>query len=91
MYKLKPIGAVHSPFKAREDVPLGRYEEEVGWIELFGEYKDGLKYIECFSHLDMLWIFHKSEGYSLFVEPLAYKGGVRGGSLPRAILIGPTQ
>jgi len=78
MYELKPIGVVHSPFEGGEDVPLGGYEEAVGRIEVFGEYEDGLKDIEGLSHLVVLWIFHESEGYSLLVEPLAYKGGVRG-------------
>ena len=78
MFELRPIGVVHSPFKYRGDVPLRGFEEAVGCIEVFREYEAGLKDIEGFSHIVVLWIFHESEGYSLLVEPLAYKGGVRG-------------
>lgn len=78
MYELKPIGVVHSPFKHRGDVPLRDYQDAVGEIEIFKEYEEGLKDVEGFSHIVVLWIFHESEGYSLLVEPLAYKGGVRG-------------
>lgn len=78
MFTVKPIGVVHSPFEHKGDVPLRGYEEAVGWIEIFREYEEGLNDIEGFSHIVVLWIFHGSEGYSLLVEPLAYKGGVRG-------------
>jgi tRNA-Thr(GGU) m(6)t(6)A37 methyltransferase TsaA len=50
----------------------------VGYIEIFREYEEGLKDIEGFSHIVVLWIFHESEGYNLLVKPLAYKGGLRG-------------
>ena len=76
MYEIKPIGVVHSLFKHREDVPL-RGQDTIGQIEIFNEYEKGLKDIDGFSHIVVLWIFHESEGYKLLVEPLAYKG-VRG-------------
>lgn len=75
---MRTIGTVHSAFKHGGDVPLRGYEEAVGWIEIFREYEEGLQDVEGFSHIVVLWIFHESEGYSLLVEPLAYKGGARG-------------
>ena len=41
---------------------------------VFEDYEQGLKGIEGFSHLMVLWIFHESKGYSLLVKPLFYKG-----------------
>lgn len=73
MYEIKPIGVVHSPFKHSEDVPL-RGQDAIGQIEIFNEYEKGLKDIDGFSHIVVLWIFHESKGYKLLVDPLAYKG-----------------
>lgn len=78
MYEIKPIGVVYSPFKRREDVPLRGSQNAIGQIEIFKEYEEGLKDIDGFSHIVVLWIFHESKGCKLLVEPLAYKGGLRG-------------
>ena len=45
-----------------------------GEIEVFPEYESGLKDIDDFSHLIVLWLFHTSKGYSLIVKPLFYEG-----------------
>ena len=44
-----------------------------GTIELFPEYLEGLKDIEGFSHIIMLYHFHKSEGFKLSVVPFLDK------------------
>lgn len=68
--ELKPIGVIHSPYKKKEDVPIQAYRtEDVGEIEIFEGYEDGLKDIDGFSHIIIVYIFHKSEGYSLHVKP----------------------
>ena len=74
--KLKPIGIIHSPFKKKEDVESKKYADPKGFdsiqgeLEIFKEYEDGLKDIEGFSHLIVLFAFHKSEGYRLHTKPL---------------------
>jgi len=61
MRKLKPIGIIHTPYKKDGDVPYQAYKsEDVGEIEVFKEYEEGLKDIEGFSHLIILYEFHKS-------------------------------
>jgi len=61
MRKLKPIGIIHTPYKRDEEVPFQAFEsEEVGEIEVFKEYEEGLKDIEGFSHLIILYLFHRS-------------------------------
>ncbi|AEA46436.1 tRNA (N6-threonylcarbamoyladenosine(37)-N6)-methyltransferase TrmO [Archaeoglobus veneficus] len=67
----EPIGIIHSPFKSKEGVPIQPvYARGVeGYIELFTEYAEGLKDIEGFSHLILIYHFHLSEGYRLLVKP----------------------
>jgi len=40
-----------------------------GTIELFEEYRPGLKDLDGFSHIVLLYIFHRSDGYKLQVIP----------------------
>ncbi len=40
-----------------------------GTIEIFLEYTDGLRDLEGFSHIILLYHFHKSKPYSLTVRP----------------------
>ncbi len=74
--RLRPIGIVRSPFKRVEDVPR-ECGSIVGEIEVFKEFDKGLKGINGVSHLIILWLFHKSKGYSLRVKPLHHEG-IRG-------------
>jgi tRNA-Thr(GGU) m(6)t(6)A37 methyltransferase TsaA len=67
--KLAPIGTVHSPYKSIEEIKQVPKENIVGEIELFPEFEEGLKDIEGFSYLWILWIFHGSKNYSLQVKP----------------------
>lgn len=68
--ELKPIGIIRSPYKTKEDVPIQAYlSDEEGEVEVFEEYKDGLKDIEGFSHIVIVYFFHKSLKYSLHVRP----------------------
>jgi tRNA-Thr(GGU) m(6)t(6)A37 methyltransferase TsaA len=40
-----------------------------GSVEIEPEYADGLQDIEGFSHIILIYHFHRSEGYSLEVKP----------------------
>jgi tRNA-Thr(GGU) m(6)t(6)A37 methyltransferase TsaA len=65
--QLKPIGIIHSPYKDRKECPPhGR--EEICWIEIFDQYAEGLKDIDGFSHLILLYWFHQGNDYSLLVK-----------------------
>ena len=67
--KLTPIGIIHSPYKNMGDVPHQGYKsEEISQIELFREFEKGLKDIEGFSHIIVIYWFHKSQGYHLLVK-----------------------
>jgi len=66
-----PIGIVHSPFKEIEGVPIQPSAAQgiKGTIEVNPEYADGLRDLDGFSHIILLYHFHLSEGHSLEVIP----------------------
>jgi len=67
--ELKPIGIIHSPFKNTRKAPYHGYKsEEISRIEVFKEFEEGLKDIEGFSHIIVIFWFHKSQGYHLLVK-----------------------
>ena len=68
--ELKPIGIIHSPYKTKEEVPIQAYlSNEEGEVEVFKEYEDGLMDVDGFSHIMIIYIFHKSKDRSLHVKP----------------------
>ncbi|WP_455286415.1 tRNA (N6-threonylcarbamoyladenosine(37)-N6)-methyltransferase TrmO [[Eubacterium] cellulosolvens] len=65
-----PIGVIHTPYAIMEKVPIQPcYSDQVGEVEVFKEYEEGLKDIEGFSHILIFYLFHKSQRYSLLVKP----------------------
>lgn len=71
MIQLKPIGVIHTPFKELKGMPIqpaGAAGVE-GTVEVFEEYRAGLKDLDGFSHVILLYHFHRSEGFKLEVVP----------------------
>jgi tRNA (adenine37-N6)-methyltransferase len=68
---MQPIGYVRSPYKKSDQVPkgLGATHEAEGVLEIRAEFEPGLKDIEGFSHLYVIWVFDRSEGHSLVGAP----------------------
>lgn len=67
--ELKPIGLIRSPFKTKAEAPYQGYRvEHTSELEIFQEYQDGLRDIEGFSHVIVIYYFHQSNGYSLIVR-----------------------
>ena len=67
----KPIGTIHSPFKNLEGMPIqpvGAKGVE-GEIHLDEKYEEGLKDLEGFSHVVLIYHLHLCKGYSLQVKP----------------------
>lgn len=71
MYEFKPIGIIHTPFKNTEGMPIQPAGATgiKGTIELFQEFQPGLKDLAGFSHITLLYIFHKNKGFNLEVVP----------------------
>lgn len=71
MITLDPIGIIRSPYTDTAQVPkgLGARHDIDGVIEVRPELEEGLRDIEGFSHLYVIWIFHRSEGSELTACP----------------------
>ncbi len=69
--ELEPIGVIHTPYTDPKGMPIqppGGAGVQ-GKVEVFSEYQDGLRDLDGFSHLVLLYYFHRSEGYRLRVTP----------------------
>ena len=65
------IGIVNSPFKESKGMPIQPIgaSEVKGTVEIFPEYVRGLKDLEGFSHIILLYHFHRAEDSKLLVTP----------------------
>jgi tRNA-Thr(GGU) m(6)t(6)A37 methyltransferase TsaA len=69
--KYKPIGIIHSPFKEPKGTPIQPSGAKGinGTVEIFPDYAEGLKDLEGFSHIILIYHFHLSKKSSLKVKP----------------------
>lgn len=67
----KPIGTINTPFQKTDGMPIQPVGAEgvKGSVQVLDEFTDALQDLEGFSHIILLYHFHKSEGYSLKVIP----------------------
>ena len=67
----RPIGIIHSPFKEPKGTPIQPKAAKgiEGMVEIFPEYQEGLKDLEGFSHIILIYHFHLSKPYSIKVIP----------------------
>jgi tRNA-Thr(GGU) m(6)t(6)A37 methyltransferase TsaA len=71
MPELMPIGVIHTPFTKREGMPIqppGAAGAR-GTVEVREEFQAGLKDLDGFSHIILLYVFHRAEGYDMQVIP----------------------
>lgn len=71
MFKPQPIGYVRSPFKNTKEIPkgFGAKHDAEGIFEILPQFEAGLTDIEGFSHLFVIWLFDRSEGFELVGTP----------------------
>ena len=71
MFSMQPIGYVRGPYNDMHQIPkgLGAKHEAEGVLEIRAEFEAGLRDIEGFSHLFVIWAFDRSEGFSLVATP----------------------
>ncbi len=69
--KYKPIGFIHTPFKEPKGVPIQPVagEDIEGKVEILPDYVEGLKDLEGFSHIILIYHLHLSKKPSLLVKP----------------------
>jgi tRNA-Thr(GGU) m(6)t(6)A37 methyltransferase TsaA len=65
------IGVVHSPYKEPRGMPIQPTGAAgiAGTVELNPEYEGGLKDLDGFSHIILIYHLHLSTGFSLMVKP----------------------
>ncbi len=65
------IGFIASPYKSTSQIPkgLGAKHGAEGVLRILPEYEPGLADVEGFSHLFVIWIFDRSEGFDLTARP----------------------
>ena len=69
-FVMQPIGVIHSPFTDKRQTPIQPSRSQApGQVEIFDAYVDGLADIEGFSHIILLYVFHRADGYALRVTP----------------------
>ena len=66
-----PIGIIHSPFKEPKGTPIQPPGARGvgGSVELFPEYVGGLKDLDGFSHIVLIYHFHLAKPPSLLMKP----------------------
>ena len=71
MIEMKAIGLIHTPFNNPEGMPIQPAGAAgiKGTVEIFDQYHQGLDDLDGFSHIILLFHFHKSHGYNLHVVP----------------------
>lgn len=71
MFTFRPIGYVRSPYKETREIPkgLGAKHEAEGSLDLLPEFEPGLTDIEGFSHLIVIWVFDRAQGFELLGTP----------------------
>ncbi|MFH1195821.1 MAG: tRNA (N6-threonylcarbamoyladenosine(37)-N6)-methyltransferase TrmO [bacterium] len=70
-----PIGIIHSPFKNCEGTPIqpAGAKKIQGIVEIKNEFVSGLKDLDGFSHIFLIYHFHLANGFSLEVIPFLDK------------------
>lgn len=71
MIEVKPIGIIHTPFEDLQGMPIQPAGAAGirGTVEVFEQYQGGLKDLDGFSHIILLYLFHRSRGFKLEVVP----------------------
>ena len=68
--KIRPIGIIRSPFKAKGKTPIQPFKsDKTGRVEIYKKFAAGLQDILGFSHIILIYRFHKSKSYKLLVKP----------------------
>jgi tRNA-Thr(GGU) m(6)t(6)A37 methyltransferase TsaA len=80
MFTPQPIGYARTPFVETKQIPkgLGARHDTEGALEILQAFEAGLRDVEGFSHLYVLWEFDRAGGYDLVATPPADEGRPHG-------------
>lgn len=67
----KPIGVIRSEHTIAQETPIQSiYAKDCqGWVEIFPEYTEGLRDLDGFSRIYLIYHFHQAESVKLIVKP----------------------
>lgn len=75
----RPIGVIHSEHTVQEDTPIqGIFNPSRGQVEVFPEFAEGLRDIESFSHIYLIYHFDRAGEVKLIKEPFLDEDKARG-------------
>ena len=76
MFTPRAIGFVRTPYTDTKSIPkgLGARHDAGGVVEVLSELEAGLTDIDGFSHLFLLWMFDRSQGFDLVDFPRRTEG-----------------
>lgn len=65
------IGIIHSSFKDTVGMPIqpSLSQGAEGTVEVYPDFTEGLKSLDGFSHIYLIYAFHLSKGYALQAKP----------------------
>ncbi len=68
---VQPIGIIHSPFTQAKGTPIQpKFAQKCeGHVEIFDEYREGLKDLDGFDRIWLIYWFDRSQDYRLTVTP----------------------
>ena len=66
-----PIGVIYSPFEDITGMPIqpSAAKGARGWVEVYPQYEAALQDLAGFSHIYLIYHFHRSRDYQLKVTP----------------------
>jgi tRNA-Thr(GGU) m(6)t(6)A37 methyltransferase TsaA len=71
MFTPRPIGFVRTPYTDTKQIPKGlnAAHDAEGVLEILPEFEAGLTDIDEFSHLFVVWVFDRAQGFDLVGTP----------------------
>ena len=69
-FTAKPIGVIRTPFKSSDKTPIQSVDSTTkGHVEILSEYLDALRSLDEFSHIILVYWFHRAKQPSMQIEP----------------------
>ena len=80
MFTPRAIGYARTPHHETKRIPkgIGAKHDAEGTLEILPEFEAGLRDVEGFSHLYVLWCFDRADGFDLVATPPADEGRQHG-------------
>jgi tRNA (adenine37-N6)-methyltransferase len=71
IFTFRQIGSVRSPYTRTDQIPkgLGAKHDAEGVLDILEKFEPGLTDIEGFSHLIVVWVFDRADGFELLGTP----------------------